>query len=789
MGKMFWVTILPGLKGDQMRNDPFSAPQSALYRSSNHELATSTPKIDCLFKPITSTGVPLGGIGTGGITRSCDGRFSRWTIKGGGVKAFDMPANGFVLRVKQEGSSPQARSLQPPPSSGELESFDFETILPEWNGLFPLAWHKHEAIDDIVPECMSFSPVIAGDLQSSTLPVAVFRWRLRNRGQSPAEVSLGFHFANLNGWFNDFQEGRPGRVEAGCFNHSMATDLGQGIILDRRRVDKIPSEGTGEWGIAVRDESDLILSKTLCFDGTGDGHEFWNHFLQYGDAPDLGEGWLSESGFRETPPGHPTAAVSARTTLSPGEERTLTMTMVWDLPEITFGQGRKWYRYYTREWGKTGRNAQKLTELAFNSVDIWESQISEWHDSIASQLGQEPHRAGVAINESYFLVDGLTIFAIPEDSQDQQAHFGIIECHDYALYNTLDLWIYAAEAVANFFPELAASVASDYAMHLQENDTSLRRHRWDKNLFPVNPQDACPHDLGGPGEDPFFTANSYTYRDATIWKDLNCDLILCLYREGKAMGIEWRTTRFPAVKAAIEFLQVFDRDDDGLIENEGIPDQTFDNIPMLGASSYCGGLWIAALLAGSKLAREAGEHNLSEQWNSMAKKAIQAYNDSLFTGYWYRVDTQGHFSEACFIEQLFGPFLARRLGLGDIVPQENACKALKSIFERNFLDEGGGEGVVSLAEIPPAAIAKLPHQDDTSFQTKEIQPGFNFSFAAQLEEWGLLDEAEQLRKTLYHQLYVRRNLVFQTPAAYDKGQLTCRAILNMRPLAAWWMKR
>ena len=85
------------------------------------------------------------------------------------------------------------------------------------------------------------------------------------------------------------------------------------------------------------------------------------------------------------------------------------------------------------------------------------------------------------------------------------------------------------------------------------------------------------------------------------------------------------------------------------------------------------------------------------------------------------------------------------------------------------------------------AIAALPHKDDPTFQTAEIQPGFNFSLAAQLEAWGLGAEAETLRKALHHQLHERRNLVFQTPAAFDRASLRCRAVLNLRPMAAWWI--
>ena len=67
----------------------------------------------------------------------------------------------------------------------------------------------------------------------------------------------------------------------------------------------------------------------------------------------------------------------------------------------------------------------------------------------------------------------------------------------------------------------------------------------------------------------------------------------------------------------------------------------------------------------------------------------------------------------------------------------------------------------------------------------EIQPGFNFSLAVQLESWGSHAEAESLRRALYRQLREERNLAFRTPAAFDREALHCRAVLDMRPLAAW----
>ncbi len=769
------------------RNDPFVAPKSALARDGT-ALPRSRAKWDVLFQPEKETGVPLGGIGTGGIMRSSTGVFSRWTIKGGGVKNFTIPAAGFVLRTARQGATPRARALQPASDSKEMAAFEY-TPADRWHGLFPKAWHGYAADshDGVEAECLSFSPVIPGDLDCATLPVALFRWQLSNTTDQPIDTSLAFLFPNLNGWFSDFGESRSERPATGTFNHGFKSDNAWGVVFDQARAGDVLPESCGQWAVACAPESGLELSRSICFDGYGDGAEFWKPFVETGRAPELEDAWIVEGGFRENLPGLPTGAVAAGLTLAPGTSRIVTFCLVWDLPVITFGQGRRWYRAYSDKWGYDGAAAAKLSNHALSRALEWDGRINNWHDAVTSEAGDEPHRGGTAINELYFLVGGMSVYTSAKGSPDGRSHFGMIECHDYALYNTLDLWIYSAEAVGRHFPELAALVVQDYAAQTLAKDLRKRRHRWHHGMFPINAEGCCPHDIGGPTEDPFVVPNSYTYRDGNLWKDLNSDLVMCVFREGQAMGKDWRRSLFPAVKTAIDHLQQFDTDGDGLIENDGTPDQTFDNIPMKGPSSYCGGLWIAALLAGSRLADEAGQGRLAIGWADQAKSAMEAYSRHLFNGEFFRVDTDGPLSTACFIEQLFGPFLARRLGLGDIVPEKQAVRALKSVFQKNFVEAGGSEGVVSLSNIPPEAYEFLPHAADRTFQTSEIQPGFNFSFAAQLECWGLTDEADTLRRALYHELYVRRNLVFQTPAAFDRGGVSCRAILNMRPLAAWWI--
>ena len=322
-----------------------------------------------------------------------------------------------------------------------MAAFSFAGGPDRWHGLFPKAWHGYEParLDGIEATCLSFSPVIPGDLEAASLPVALFRWRLGNTGKTPADVSLAFTFPNLNGWFTNFEETEPPRPATGTFNRAFEGEGAAGIILDRARAGDVIGESTGEWAIACAPDPGLSITRSTCFDGYGDGAEFWQPFLETGDAPPLAESWVVEGGFRENLPGLPTGAVAARFALAPGESRDVTFALVWDLPVITFGQGRRWLRAYTDMWGTDGCAGESLAAHALANATNWDTAIDRWHDAVMAEAGSEPHRAGMAINELYFLVDGLSVHTSARGAPDGRRHFGLIECHDYALYNTLDL--------------------------------------------------------------------------------------------------------------------------------------------------------------------------------------------------------------------------------------------------------------------------------------------------------------------------------------------------------------
>jgi non-lysosomal glucosylceramidase len=107
-----------------------------------------------------------------------------------------------------------------------------------------------------------------------------------------------------------------------------------------------------------------------------------------------------------------------------------------------------------------------------------------------------------------------------------------------------------------------------------------------------------------PWEDPYFNINGYNMHDVSEWKDLNLKFVLLVYRDYKSMNCdaEYLNNMLPfcsIVMKVIHFLKIgdawrfeplcvlqksmaWDTDGDGLIENSGEADQTYDSWIMTG---------------------------------------------------------------------------------------------------------------------------------------------------------------------------------------------------------------
>ncbi|XP_030017981.1 non-lysosomal glucosylceramidase-like [Sphaeramia orbicularis] len=88
----------------------------------------------------------------------------------------------------------------------------------------------------------------------------------------------------------------------------------------------------------------------------------------------------------------------------------------------------------------------------------------------------------------------------------------------------------------------------------------------------------------------------------------------------------------------------FDLDGDGLIENSGYADQTYDGWTVTGPSAYCGGLWLASLCVMCKMAILLDNKEMYQLYRSTLDKGSTAFDKLLWNGkkFVFTVDVHTH---------------------------------------------------------------------------------------------------------------------------------------------------
>jgi hypothetical protein len=113
----------------------------------------------------------------------------------------------------------------------------------------------------------------------------------------------------------------------------------------------------------------------------------------------------------------------------------------------------------------------------------------------------------------------------------------------------------------------------------------------------------------------------------------------------------------------------FDTDGDGMIENEGGPDQTYDIWTATGVTAYCGGLWVAACLAAEAAAAAVGDAPRAAQYGAMAARARGVYVSRLWNGVYLDYDSSGSgHHDSVMADMLAGQWYVRASGLPPVLP-------------------------------------------------------------------------------------------------------------------------
>jgi hypothetical protein len=149
---------------------------------------------------------------------------------------------------------------------------------------------------------------------------------------------------------------------------------------------------------------------------------------------------------------------------------------------------------------------------------------------------------------------------------------------------------------------------------------------------------------------------------------------------------------WPRIRRAFEPLLKLDADRDGILQ--GAQMNTLD-LPWYGKIAWLSSLYVAALRAGERMARQMGEADFADRCRATADRGADNLVRELFDGEYFinRVNPKEldkvNSGTGCEIDQVFGQSWAFQVGLGRMLPERETRSALRSLWKYNFTPDVG----------------------------------------------------------------------------------------------------
>ncbi|KAI3915625.1 hypothetical protein MKX01_015450 [Papaver californicum] len=829
-------------------------------------------------KPSASQGVPLGGMGSGSISRGFRGEFRHMQIVPGICETSPVRANQFSIFISRDGGNKKFSSVLAPGQHEGLGKLGDQGISSwNWNlsgqhstyhAVFPRAWTIYDGEPDpeLKVSCRQISPFIPHNYQDSSLPSAVFVYTLVNTGKERAKVSLLFTWANSIGGNSHLSGGHvnePFRGEDGV----------SGVLLHHKTAKGNPPV---TFAIAACETQNVNVTVSPCFGLTDQNRvtakNIWDTMAEDGSF-DLGN-FNAGSSIPSLPGETHCAAVSASAWVEPHGKCTVAFSLAWSSPKVKFLKGNTYNRRYTKFYGTSERSAAHIVHDSLMNYKWWEEEIEKWQNPILSDDSLPDWYKFTLFNELYFLVAGGTVWIDghspardnqstvsqkglnsiieeptkikvtaatvhskenvvikhescingfedadvngngngnglnlddensyeenteghnplqlstlvdqkPDDSEDV-GRFLYLEGVEYVMWCTYDVHFYASYALLALFPKIELSIQRDFATAVLSEDRRKVKFLADGNCGIRKAKGAVPHDLGT--HDPWHEMNAYNIHDTSKWKDLNPKFVLQVYRDFAATGdMSFAVDVWPAVCAAMEYMEQFDKDGDGLIENDGFPDQTYDAWTVHGISAYCGCLWLAALEAAAAMALRLGDKPFADKFKSKFLRAKSAFEEKLWNGSYFNYDSgSSSNSRSIQADQLAGQWYVASSGLPSLFDDHKIKSALQKIFDFNVMKVRGGRMGAVNGMHPNGKV------DESCMQSREIWTGVTYAVAATMILSGMEEQAFTTAEGIFTSGWSEEGFGywFQTPEGWTvDGHY--RSLIYMRPLAIWSMQ-
>jgi len=623
---------------------------------------------------------PLGGIGTGSVGLSGNGRLIDFEI-------MDRPnknsTNGFThFAVKAENDSEVLCSKVlsgdlPTPYAGESNADRFSGFgfgpsrhtmagFPHFEnfvftGGFPFAHIDFSDRDFPAGVRLSaFNPFIPTDDKNSSLPAAFFEIQFHNTTAQTLTYTAALSLANPSrGIHNILHTGNAAcmLLENGVHNADMP-EYGNVSVAAGKNAKIQQYWFRGSW-----------------FDNAT---MFWQDFSSFGSMKDRTYTDTLEN-FQDT------ATIYDTIRLNPGESGTLRFVLGWYYPNCyNYWNPEKelpikiWKNYYASLFV----SASECALYGWEHFDELKEKTQLFHNALFSSTLPDSVLDAVSAN--------ISILKSPTCLRLENGEFyGFEGCH----YNEgccegscTHVWNYAY-ALPFLFPSLERS--------MRELDFQYNMNEWGGMSFRLQLPLGSQRSDFRPCADGQFGGIIKVYRD---WKINGDD--------------DWLKKLWPSVKKNLEYAwsehnpDLWDPDKTGVLT--GRQHHTLD-MELFGPNSWLTGFYLAALKAAAEIADYLGETTLAEEYTLMFQKGKKYVEENLFNGrYFYQkigltdktllnryADAQNYWNvetgeikyqigEGSIIDQVLAQWHANLCGLGEIFDEKKVRQALRHIYTHHF---------------------------------------------------------------------------------------------------------
>lgn len=207
--------------------------------------------------------------------------------------------------------------------------------------------------------------------------------------------------------------------------------------------------------------------------------------------------------------------------------------------------------------------------------------------------------------------------------------------------------------------------------------------------------------------------------------DMNMQFVLMVLRDYLFAGDKaYLLSLWDNVKAAMDSIEKIDTDGDGLPDYD-TKRNTYDAWNFSGASAYISILWLAALKAAAVIAEKAEKIEQSKKWSSLLEKGKKSLEEKLWNDEYYNLWVDGsETDESLMTDQLDGEWFLRMIGLEGNLPDDRVRKVVEFIFFNNFDKE---QGLVN-ATVPEGRRTTIHTYKNC--QAEAVWTGIGYAFSA-----------------------------------------------------------